>query len=314
MNQRFAILCPGQGGQHPGMFDLVHADPRGSEILQALGMAERFGLISQNSVSSLLTDPEQLFANRYAQALIVAAGLASWECLRSSLPVPDLVLGYSVGELTAYSVAGFWSPAMAVETAVQRARYMDDCLTGQPAQGLMAVTGMPLEQRPAWLQTYGIDIAIETDDDSIIAGGTLDKLRAAQTELDASGVRTTLLPVSVASHTPLMLAAVAPYAKWLDGLSWQAPSSRLIAGVTAQAVQHQQEAAAVMLRQLTETIHWASCMDSLVEQGIGVALELGPGTALSRMLRQRHPDIACRSLADFRTISGALTWLERQLQ
>lgn len=138
-------------------------------------------------------------------------------------------------------------------------------------------------------------------------------MRAAQNELDAAGVRTTLLPVSLASHTPLMLAAVAPYAKWLDSLSWQAPSSRLMAGVTVQAVHHQQEAAAAMLRQLTETIHWASCMDSLVEQGIGVALELGPESALSRMLRQRHPDIACRSLADFRTISGALRWLERQL-
>lgn len=295
------------------MFDLLRADPRGSEILQALGMDQQLGLISQNSISSVLTNSEQLFANRYAQPLIVSAGVACWECLRPSLPVPDLVLGYSVGEITAYSVAGWWSPATAIETAVQRARYMDDCLAQQPAQGLMAVTGMPLEQSHAWLQTYGIYVAIETDDDSIIAGGTMGNLRAVQNELDAAGVRTTLLPVSVASHTPLMLAAVAPYAKWLGSLSWQAPSCRLIAGVTAQAVHHQQEAAATMLRQLTETIHWASCMDSLVEQGIGVALELGPGSALSRMLRQRHPDIACRSLADFRTTSGALRWLERQL-
>lgn len=311
MRQRFAILCPGQGRQHPEMFDLLYEDARGSSVLQIL--QEQLGLASQNQLASLLTKPEQLFANHYAQALIVAAGLASWEGLRASLPAPDLVLGYSVGELTAYAVAGWWSPVTAIETAVQRARYMDDCLAQQPAQGLMAITGMPLAQIRARLPAFDLYVAIETEADSIIAGGGIDHLRIAQAQLHAMGVRTTLLPVTVASHTPLMAAAIAPYASWLDGLTWQEPTCSLIAGVTAQVVRSQQEATATMLRQLTETIHWVSCMDALAEQGITVALELGPGTALSRLLGQRHPYIECRSLADFRTLGGALTWLDRHL-
>ena len=46
--------------------------------------------------------------------------------------------------------------------------------------------------------------------------------------------------------------------------------------------------------------------------GVTIALELGPGAALSRMLRGRHPQIACRSVAEFRSIDGVLKWLERQ--
>jgi [acyl-carrier-protein] S-malonyltransferase len=52
-------------------------------------------------------------------------------------------------------------------------------------------------------------------------------------------------------------------------------------------------------------------MDAAAEAGITVALELGPGAALSRMLRKRHPDIAARSVADFRTLDGIRRWLER---
>ena len=223
------------------------------------------------------------------------------------------MVGYSVGELTAYGVAGWWSPATAVETAVQRARYMDACVVQQAAQGLMAITGMPVEQIPKYLQPFAVYVAIETDAESVIAGGSIENLLAAQTQLEKFGVRTTLLPVSVASHTPLMQAAVVPYARWLERLDWQLPACSVMAGVTAQSVTNQQAAASAMLQQLTATIHWAACMDAMVERGISVALELGPGAALSRLLRQRHPQITCRSLSDFRSLAGALAWLERNL-
>jgi [acyl-carrier-protein] S-malonyltransferase len=38
---------------------------------------------------------------------------------------------------------------------------------------------------------------------------------------------------------------------------------------------------------------------------------LGPGTALARMWRVRHPRIPVRSLEDFRDAAGAAAWLTR---
>jgi [acyl-carrier-protein] S-malonyltransferase len=54
-------------------------------------------------------------------------------------------------------------------------------------------------------------------------------------------------------------------------------------------------------------------MDAAAEAGITVALELGPGAALSRMMQARHPQIACRSVADFRSLDGIVAWLGRHL-
>ncbi|MEB0233328.1 malonyl CoA-ACP transacylase, partial [Undibacterium sp. 10I3] len=66
-----------------------------------------------------------------------------------------------------------------------------------------------------------------------------------------------------------------------------------------------------LMRQLTQPIDWTACMDACVEQGITVVLELGPGAALSRMLRVRHPEIACRSVSEFRSLAGIRQWLDR---
>jgi [acyl-carrier-protein] S-malonyltransferase len=82
-------------------------------------------------------------------------------------------------------------------------------------------------------------------------------------------------------------------------------------GISAINVCDQRTAVAHLSRQLAETIHWSACMDAAAEAGISYALELGPGSALSRMLQQRHPHIRTRSVADFRTLDGILDWLAR---
>jgi [acyl-carrier-protein] S-malonyltransferase len=48
-----------------------------------------------------------------------------------------------------------------------------------------------------------------------------------------------------------------------------------------------------------------------VEAGASTFLELGPGRALSEMATSAYPGIPARSLEDFRTLTGARTWLAR---
>jgi len=55
-------------------------------------------------------------------------------------------------------------------------------------------------------------------------------------------------------------------------------------------------------------------MDAAAEAGITVALELGPGAALARMLQSRNPNIACRSATEFRSLDGIRSWLGKQLE
>jgi len=311
MTERFAILCPGQGGQHAAMFDLLRNDVRGAEILQGYALEQRLG----QPLDVLLQDGSLLFANRYAQPLVAAAGLAVWQALtlNSELPVPYLVAGYSIGELTAYGVAGSMPATTVIDLAIARAGYMDACLREEPQQGLMSVGGLPVEEVAAVLRQHNAHVAIQTGFDTLIAGGRNADLLAAGRQCETRGARTGMLPVGIASHTPLMASASAPFSTALNAIVFDPPVVSVLAGISAQEVHDTDSARRSLVEQLTTTIQWSACMDACAERGITVALELGPGSALSRMLRESHPGIECRSLSDFRSLAGASKWLQSRL-
>ena len=129
----------------------------------------------------------------------------------------------------------------------------------------------------------------------------------------AAGGRATVLPVAVASHTPLLQGAVAPFAALLESQRWSIPAFPVLSGITAEPVADAKKAMRELPRQIAEPIRWKECMDACVEAGVTVALELGPGGALARMLQARHPHIACRSVTEFRSLDGIHSWLGRQL-
>jgi len=308
MAGRLAILCPGQGAQHAGMFELARLDPGASRLLD-----EWFGDPQLAPLLRAAVESEERFANRVAQPSIVAATLATWSALRARLPEPALVAGYSIGELSAYGVAGALDPIEAVKLAVERARLMDACLEGGPAQAMVALSGMPEGSVEALLSRFGFYSAIVTGDDALVAGGPAAQGEALAQAALASGGRATLLPVTVASHTPLLRGAVAPFAALLEEQCWSAPAFPVLSGISAEPVIDAKKAMLELPRQIAEQIRWKDCMDACLEAGVTIALELGPGAALARMLQARHPHIACRSVSEFRSLDGIYSWLQRQL-
>lgn len=295
---RLLLLCPGQGEQHAGMFALARGDTGAAALLDRLGLPPA-------------PAPDGLFANRSAQPLIAAATLAMWEALRGTTPAPALVAGYSIGELVAYGVAGALSPEDTVALARVRAELMDACLASRPGQATLALGGLPLAQVEPLLSAQLFYVAIETGEDSCIAGGPAAAATSMERAITEAGGRCRRLPVEVASHTPYMAPAVAPFAAALRQSTFQTRHTPVLAGIDAGTVRGKALATEQLSRQLAETIRWHACMDAAAEAGITLALELGPGNALSRMLRARHPQIDSRSVADFRTLSGVQQWLDR---
>jgi [acyl-carrier-protein] S-malonyltransferase len=297
VSARLLLLCPGQGGQDKAMFDVARTDARAAALLDACALSA--------------FEPATMFDNRVAQPAIVGATLAMWEALRRRLPAPELVAGYSVGELSAYGVAGAFDPIEAVRLAATRAGLMNAAVT-EP-QALAAISGVPLAHARLLAVAHGFDIAIVTGHDSCIAGGLEATLAALEPAVVAAGGKLQRLPVGIASHTALMAPAVAPFAEALTSTAFHPQACPVLSGVGAQAVTAKVRAVETLSRQLSETILWSDCMDAAAEAGITVALELGPGAALARMLQALHPHIACRSVADFRSLDGIVAWIGRQV-
>ncbi|WLI91217.1 acyltransferase domain-containing protein [Massilia sp. R2A-15] len=293
MSVRLLLLCPGQGGQSPGMFDLARTDARAAALISNLGQFDR----------------DTLFENRIAQPSVVGATLAMWEALKTRLPAPSLVAGYSVGELSAYGVAGALAPVDAVRIAARRAQLMDASVTAP--QALVAISAMPVDRVRTIAGANGFTVAIVTGHDSCIAGGLENTLAGLEHVIAQAGARLQRLPVGIASHTPLMARAVAPFIAELETADFAPQACPVLSGICAETIVGKSRAIEALSRQLVETIVWDACMDVAIEAGINIALELGPGAALARMLQARHPQIPCRSVADFRSIDGIVSWFER---
>lgn len=300
------VLCPGQGSQSLNMFDRFRDDPLAEPVMQvaweALPGAVRLGAVDSATYQT----------NAVAQPALVFYAAVVGEVLQRAGVRPAMVAGYSVGELSAQAVAGRLGLQQAVELAVLRAQRMDEA---SPANhGLMAIKGIrTTELQPLTAPLGDFPIAIYNDEQHCVVGGSKSALRDLGERLQQHhGAHVVHLCVKVPSHTPWLAQATATFAADLKDADWQTSESLILSGLAGRVCTSAQDSMECLSRQLSEPLQWGLALDMAVEQGATVFFETGPSNTLIRMVRERYPDLASRSLADFKTVQGALDWLDKQ--
>jgi [acyl-carrier-protein] S-malonyltransferase len=253
-------------------------------------------------------DASRCFLNEYAQPLIVAAGAAVSQALKSQGVRIDLSAGYSIGELTAHVVAGSLHALDATRLATARARSMD---TAAPqAHGMMAVKGVRLETLNAIAQKHGLHIAIINDEQHAVLAGSAAVMQSICKGMERDlGAHVVHLNVSVPSHTPWLKDATVAFRSALEQTSWMHFDCPVLSALDGNPVDTQSHAIDCLSRQISEPLQWARTLDLSAEMGAKVYFEIGPGNTLTRMVRERFPNAQARSLSEFQTLDGALNWL-----
>jgi [acyl-carrier-protein] S-malonyltransferase len=227
-------------------------------------------------------------------------------------PRPLVVAGYSVGELAAWGVAGLLNYKGVLDLAVQRAAAMDKATT-EPS-GLLAVRGLRRDALDSICKPHGAYVAIVNGEDQMLAGGTRKALDAVVHDAQAAGAeRTTILPVAVPSHTPLLAEASRSFRQVLGKahLPAEAPSgARLLSGIDGGTVFDMRAGADKLACQIQRTVDWTACMQSCRAAGVAKVVELGPGNALARMMHDFMPDSDVHSLSEFHSLSGCEHWVQ----
>ncbi|MBD3740301.1 MAG: malonate decarboxylase subunit epsilon [Stenotrophomonas sp.] len=300
-----ALLCPGQGAQHAAMFDRVRDLAAARPVLDATSE-----LLGRDVFAAAAADDR--FDNVRAQPLLCAASLAHWQGLREVLPTPTVIAGYSIGELAAHAIAGGVDAATCLALAAQRALLMD---SANPADaGLQAVLGLERHVLQPLCDLHGAHVAIANGQDHFIVGGTHASLQRLADAARPQGADIRPLPVHVPAHTPLLTAAVAPFAAALDASPLQAPRLPLLAGIDARPVRDRATAVHTLSAQLAQTIEWAQVMRQAFERGARVFLQLGPGNALARMVAPAYPCCEVRAVEEFQSLEGAAAWVRSALE
>jgi [acyl-carrier-protein] S-malonyltransferase len=303
-----AILCSGQGYQGAGMFDLLADAPKADPVFKAAKLVldgrDPRDLVHQASNKAL-------HADRAGQILCCTQAMAAWAMVSGRVHRPLVVAGYSVGELAAWGVAGLLGYEEVLDLAVRRAAAMDSATSRQ--SGLVAIHGLKRNALDAICRAHGAYIAIINGADQMLVGGTNDSLAAVIRDARIHGAqRITTLPVTVASHTPLLAEASHRFRQALAeaNLAPEMPAGvRLLSGIDGDTVFNVQSGADKLARQIQQTVEWAACMRSCRAAGVTKVVELGPGNTLAHMMHEFMPDCDVHSLSEFHSLSGFERWM-----
>jgi len=251
-----------------------------------------------------------------AQPLIVASQIQCWRQLQTFLPKPIALAGYSLGEFTACAGLNLFPANQEVILAGHRAQCMD---TAAPFDcGLLAVLGLSESVLLEALAESQVEIAIRNGPRHFVLGGLRKNLQTAQTLAEAKGAtRCVRLNVATPSHTSLLTPATTEFRNKLeacvDRAQWPRQASLplpLICGQNGRVLSTVEQALNSLANELSQTLDWESCLETVKEMNPDVVLEIGPGNALCRLWNELYPEVRARSTSDFRSVAGLESWLQ----
>jgi [acyl-carrier-protein] S-malonyltransferase len=256
---------------------------------------------------------EAMHRNRAGQILCTVQALAAAAVLGDAMPGRIIVAGYSVGEVAAWGVGGLFDARDTLDLVARRAEVMDDAT--QPGDGLIFVRGLSRDEIDVLCERHGASVAIVNPGDAFVLGGGRAALQSIADEARAMrATRIVDLPVEVASHTRRLTAASAAFRDSLHQVPARFPprsGTRILSGVDGSSVLALEVGLDKLAAQISQTVQWATCLQSCIEAGATSFLELGPGHALSSMTANAWHDVPSRSFDDFRSLQGVRAWLER---
>jgi [acyl-carrier-protein] S-malonyltransferase len=286
-NSPIAFLFPGQGSQAVCM---------GKDLAANYEVARQTFEEADDALDYKLSQvcyegpEEQLKLTEITQPAILTASVAAWRVLQSKGLNPDFVAGHSLGEYSAHVAAGTLTFADAVRTVRNRGRYMQEAVpVGVGA--MAAILGMPIEKvteianEAAQGEVCQIG-NINSPEQIVISGNASAIERAIALAIERGAKKAVRLPVSAPFHCALMQPAQDRLAADLASLTFKTPSCPVVCNVDAAIVTSAEASRDALIRQVTGTVRWEPSVRLLIEKGVGLFIEAGPGKVLWGLMRQ----------------------------
>jgi len=283
-----AMVFPGQGSQSQGMqADLAaefgHILEIYAEASETLGY-DLWQLVQDGPA-------EKLGETVVTQPAMLTAGYAAWLAWQDAGgTIPAYMAGHSLGEYTALVCAGAISFADALKVVKKRSELMQAAVpVGVGA--MAAIIGLDDEAiRAVCDDASGIGIAeavnFNTPGQVVIAGHT-DAIKHAIIRAEDNGARRAImLPVSVPSHSSLMIAAGEQLAETLAATEFSATKIAVFNATDATPYTDADDMRTRLSQQVYRPVQWVDTVNAMLESGATSVIECGPGKVLSGLVRR----------------------------
>jgi acyl transferase domain-containing protein/thioesterase domain-containing protein len=297
------FMCSGQGSQYVSMghdlyqIEAVFRDCVDDccEVLQPiLGLdlrdllyptPDQAAAAAEQLKQTALTQPA-LFVIEYA----IAQLWMSWGVQ------PTALIGHSIGEYVAATLAGVFSRDDALALVAKRGELMQS----MPAGSMLAVP-LPEAQVAPMLAGTVLEIATINSPVNCVVSGPTAAIEAFAAQLAEKEIEGRLLQTSHAFHSAMMEPMLQPFREAVQRETLNAPKLPFVSNVTGTWITP--DAATdpeYYVQQLRSPVRFAAGVRVFFDDPDQILLEIGPGRTLST-LAKRHPDkpteqLTCTSL------------------
>ncbi len=333
MTTQVAFLFPGQGSQAVGMgADIFAASPAARRVFESAD--EATGV----SLSNLcFQGPDDVLRETInTQPAIVTVSLALLAALQEALTehtsswtsplTPSYTAGHSVGEYAALVATGALDLKDAVRLVRERGRLMHHEGSMCPG-GMAAVIGMEAETLQevclyataqstttlAMISHPGqgqVTIANFNAPGQIVISGDQGALSMAMEMAKTRGAKRVIpLAVSGAFHSPVMQPAAVGLAQAIKGTNVDDAAIPIIGNIHATPLHEAQAIREELAQQIAAPVQWIRTIEYLVEAGVTTFLEIGPGQALTGMVKRIAKGVTTlnvSSLTDIEKVVGTI--------
>ncbi len=315
---KWGVVYPGQGSQHVGMGRFLFEE---FSLVREL-FEEASDTIKVNLKKLCFEGSEaELALTENAQPCLLLVSTAVYKTLESLTPFqPKGAAGHSIGEYAALVCSGAMRFSDAITAVRKRGEFMQNAVPLGKG-GMVAVMGLTPEQVEEvceWaLKESKKDGVLEPANfnapGQIVLSGSQSLiewvLKHFKTDLlktPSRRVKFIPLKVSAPFHCSLMKPAEENMRPLLESMKFQAPAYPIFQNVSAQGETNPSILKENLIRQISSSVRWVECIESLKEHGLTHVVECGSGQVLSGLIKKSvGDDIAVLNVNDLKELKKA---------
>ena len=197
---------------------------------------------------------------------------------------PSALIGHSIGEYVAATVAGVLSLEDALALVATRGKLMQEL----PSGSMLAV---PLSAEDVQsLLPPSLSVAVINSPSACVVSGATEAIESLESKLATRGIEGRRLHTSHGFHSPMMESIVESFTQKVKQVRLHPPQISYLSNVTGTWITAKEATSpAYWAKQLRQPVRWASGLQVLLQDPAQILLEIGPGRTLTTLAKQ-HPE------------------------